>query len=53
MNAKLGQKKVANEGADNADNDVTNQPKSGSPNEVTGQPPGDKANQQYDKETLI
>lgn len=53
MNSKLRQKIVANEGADNADNDVTNQPKSGSPNEVPGQPPGDKANQQYDKETLI
>jgi hypothetical protein len=53
MNAEFRQQQVANEGADNADDDVTNEPKSGSPDEVPGQPPGHKTNQQYDEETLI
>jgi len=52
MNAKSREQGVANEGADNADDDVTDEPKS-SANDVPGQPPGDKANQYYDKETLI
>jgi len=52
MQAELRHQPIADEGANDADDQVTNDPKSGSLHDFTGQPPGDKPDQQDDQKTF-
>jgi hypothetical protein len=52
MNAQSRQNPVANEGAENSDNNVTNESEAAASHELPCQPSGDKSNQQDHKQTL-
>jgi len=47
-----GQQPVANEGADDPDEEVADESEAGASHDLARQPSGHEADQQYDKETL-
>jgi hypothetical protein len=52
VEAELGQQPVANEGANDPDEEVTDESEPGASHDLTRQPSGNEADHQYDKETL-
>jgi hypothetical protein len=53
MDTDLRQEPVADEGANNSDDEVTNQAETCALYDLAGQPPRNEANEQYDKKTFI
>src|SRR5580658_9883724 len=53
MDVELRQQPVADEGADDSDDNVANQPKTGPAHDVTGQPSRDKTDDEDDEEAFV
>jgi hypothetical protein len=53
MDAELRQQPVANERADNADDEIGDESVSGPPHDLAGQPAGNQTDQQDDQKTFI
>jgi hypothetical protein len=52
VDAELGQQPLADEGADDSDDEVTDDPKAGALHDLARQPSGHDTDYQYDKETF-
>jgi hypothetical protein len=53
VNADARQQPIADEGSQNADDDVADEPEPGAPHKLTGQPAGHETHQQDNQQTFI